>query len=73
MTIPDPFDVGALLRSAVAAYMAREGVSQAEVARRAGIPAETLCRSMTRPDAAPKVLRAVCRALGLRVELVPVK
>lgn len=73
MTPPghDPADMGALLRAAVDAYAKREGVPQAEVARRAGIDPASLNRSFRRPDAEPSTVRAVCRALGLRVMLVP--
>lgn len=69
----NPCDMGALLRAAVAAHRAAHpGTSQAAIARLAGIAPESLSRAFGRPDAEPATVRAVCRALGLRVELVPV-
>lgn len=69
---PDPSDFGALLSAAVAAHCARTGVSKAAVARLAGIARGNFTTALRNPDARPATVRAVCRALGLRVALVPV-
>ena len=68
---PDPFDVGALLSAAVAAERARTGESEAAVARRCGIARSNFSTLLRNPNARPATVRAVCRALGLRVVLVP--
>jgi DNA-binding phage protein len=70
--VPDPYPVAALLRAAVDAHCARTGESAADVARAAGLIPQALYRA-TRDgsDARPATVRAVCRALGLRVVLVP--
>lgn len=68
----DPADMGALIRGVVREYCAREDVSQAELARRAGIVPPTLTRSFGSKNAA-YVLRRVCIVAGLRVALVPNK
>lgn len=69
----DPCDMGAVLRAAVTDYRAAVGapLSQADVARRAGIDPASLSRAFGRPDAEAATVRAVCRALGLRMALVP--
>lgn len=69
---PDPADFGALLSAAVAAHCARTGVSKAAVARLAGIARGNFTTALRNPDARPATVRAVCRALGLKVALVPV-
>jgi len=73
---PDPCDMGALLRTAIATHRATHrathpGLSQAAIARAAGIDPASLSRALSRPDADPRTVRAVCRALGLRVTLAP--
>ena len=72
MSAPDPSDFGALLSAAVAAHCARTGVSKAAVARLAGIARGNFTTALRNPDARPATVRAVCRALGLKVALVPV-
>ena len=67
MTRPDPCDVGALLRAAVAAYQARHpGTSDAAVARLAGLDPVVLSRALRNPNASPETARAVCLAIGVR-------
>lgn len=71
MSHADPCDMGSLLRAACDAYRAAHpGTSQAAVARLAGLDPASLSRALTRPDAEPRLVRAVCLALGLRVALV---
>lgn len=67
----DPFDAGKLIRLAVDDWKERTGNPLAEVARRSGLTSSTIGRSAKNPDAAASTVRAVCRALGLRVVLVP--
>ena len=68
---PDPSDFGALLSAAVAAHCARTGATKAAVARLAGIARGNFTTALRNPDARPATVRAVCRALGLKVALVP--
>lgn len=70
---PNPFDAGAVLSHAVEAHRARTGDSLSAVARLAGVTQPVLWRALRNPDARPATVRAVCRALGLRVALVPVE
>lgn len=65
----DPCDMGALLREAVEAHCRASGASQADVARSAGLTPGNLSRALQDPNARPSTVRAVCRALGLHVEL----
>jgi DNA-binding phage protein len=69
----DPADMGALLSAAVGAHCGRTGQSQADVARAAGLTPSALSRALGSPDARPSTVRALCRALGLRVALVRAK
>lgn len=73
MTAPDPADMGALLLAAVESHCRETGASRADVARAAGIEPPNLSRACGNPDTRPETVRAVCRALGLRVALVPAK
>jgi DNA-binding phage protein len=68
---PDPFPVGALLLAAVAAYRDRTGASESDVARLAGLTPGNLHKALRNADTRPSTVRAICRALGLRVALVP--
>ena len=65
-------DFGALLAAAVSAERQRTGESEAAVARRCGIARSNFSTLLRNPNARPASVRAVCRALGLRVALVPV-
>jgi DNA-binding phage protein len=71
MSAPDPSDFGAILSAAVAAHCARTGDSKAAVARLAGIARGNFTTALRNPNARPATMRAVCRALGLKVVLVP--
>jgi len=76
---PDPADLGALLAAAVEAHQRATAETGASLAARCigpgGRPLSgpALTRA-ARPGSAPRegTVRAVCRALGLRVALVPV-
>jgi len=67
----DPFDAGNLIRVAVDRWTKTTGKPLAEVARRSGLTSSSIGRAAKKPDAAASTVRAVCRALGLRVVLVP--
>lgn len=75
---PDPADLGALLAAAVEAHQRATAETGASLAARCigpgGRPLSgpALTRA-ARPGSAPRegTVRAVCRALGLRVALVP--
>jgi hypothetical protein len=67
----DPLPLSALLLAAVDAHRASTGASDGEVARLAGIHFVTLSRIRHGAPMGPDVARALLRALGLRVVLVP--
>lgn len=66
----NPCDMGALLREAVEAHCRASGASQADVARSAGLGPNNLSRALRDPNARPSTVRAVCRVLGIHIELV---
>lgn len=70
---PDPIDAGALLRAACDAHEAATGESRASLATRVGIDPHSVSRAVANPDASPRTLRPMLRALGLRVALVPIE
>ena len=70
---PDPCDVGALLHAAVDERCARTGETREAIARLCGMDPGNLSRALRNPDARAATVRAVCKALGLRVALVPTK
>lgn len=69
MTALDPYDAGALLLAAVTAHRAATGLSQAEVARAAGLLPPALSQALRNPDARPALVRRVLAVTGHRVAL----
>ena len=49
----------------------QRGISQGELAARAGIRQETLSRAKRNPAISLKTFQALARAAGLRIQLVP--
>ena len=49
----------------------QHGISQGELAARAGIRQETLSRAKRNPAISLKTFQALARAAGLRIQLVP--
>ena len=68
----DPCDMGALLREAVNAWRAKTGSTDSDFSALCGISQGNLSKALRNPDARPATVRAVCRALGMKVALVPV-
>lgn len=63
----DPFPVAALLRAAVA-HARKDGRSQADIARTAGLSPEALSRALKDgSEARPSTVRAVLRVAGMRL------
>ena len=70
---PDPFPVTAILIAATeAALISGRYATQGELAAAAGLTQPALSRAL-RVDARPSTVRAVLRACGMRLELVPEK
>lgn len=67
MTAPDPFDVGALLRAALAA----SGLSAAEVARRTGIAPPHVYRALKDANCRAPTARRILAALGAHATTAP--
>ncbi len=65
MTIPDPFDVGALLSAALDAST----LSAADVARATGMPPSHLSRAFKDPNTRPPTARRILAALAHHVEV----
>ncbi len=59
------------LLSSLTGYARRAGWSDAEWARRSGLPKETLCRLRSRTSCDFATLAALARAVGSRVEVPP--
>ena len=72
---PDPFPVTAFLRAATErALIAGRYASQGELAAAAGLTQPALSRALSAGfEARPSTVRAVLRACGMRLELVPEK
>lgn len=67
MSQPDPFDVGALLSAALTA----SGLTQADIARSAGMPPSHLSRALKDPNCRAPTARRILTALGRRAWHMP--